>query len=1323
MTPLQTESFKFDTVDLMGGNVVGNRFDFGMGKKLSLLRTYNSHRVKKQLSFGNFTHNFDWRINLKVAYKKELIASSLKRTPKMACEQGWEDIASSVYMGKLESLHATFDKTTKLCNVYDEYHNLKTTLVIKNKKRKKVISQRLKLLQKPDATQILFYKKEDGTWANTLNAPMNFTQTDEGYQIILNNGDIHSYDNSGKLVEIKMNEKIITLTYRHKKLIQVSDNFEHNIDFSYRGKLIHTVHFYDDTEIGYSYNKHKQLRKVIYADKQTERYTYTEYGRLFEVYRNGILQKTYSYDIEGKVDTFSGIKESNPISINYGTDISVEENGHISTYGFILTHSQAKIYAITSDEGTVVYAYDDNAQLLSTTDTLGITRITMHDKKGLLKEEIDNAGTGKEVVIKKVYDADTRKVLIEKKPNVVTYNVHNDKGEVVYKVDTLVDDNGAVIQNKIEHTEYDAKGLVKIIEAGESKSEIRYDDRGNVVEVKDHLGLREKATQYNKADLPLKTIDSDGEVTQTQYDATGKMLSQVKDGKKSTMKYDKQGRLIERTSIEGMVSYFKYDDFGNIIETAESSGEKIYYTYNAQNNLTKTRKYFNEKLVYAHDKAYDDKHRVISETDAYGHTTTYSYNDKGQKVQTTDAKGNVTRYEYDEIGNLSKEINAEGGETSYEYDTQGHQTKITTPNGATFIYAYDGFGRLTEESNPDRDVTTYAYDASDKLLSAISNQTKTNAKGDTKRNIYDKLGRLARVEYDDSDLNVYYTYDKKSQLTKVADASGMTEIGYDKEKELSKIQTIGSIVFRTQHSYTEADNVATFTYPSGKTISYTYNDKAEKKSLSIDGETFLSDIHIKNGQIDRYRYADGTEYTRDYNLNERVTKLNYPDYSEVISYDELSNIVSIYEDDTSKMFTYDIVNRLITYDINDTSHTDFEYDANGNRMTMHNADNEMTNYLYMVNSNILQSLQSTTGDNVSYSYDESGNIIDDGQHTYHYDARNRLVGVDDNVIYQYNSDNQRVSKIIDGVTTYYIYDGHKLLGEYDQEGNTIKEYVYLEDTPVAILYEGKVYTIYADHLNTPRRILDENHTILWQWKSIPFGESKARGLLTFNLRFPGQYYDEETGHHYNINRDYNPVTGRYIQSDPVGFKGGANTYAYAEANPVTKKDEMGLWASWDHMGYGIHQSVNKQIFGNTWKTRLFNNATVAVDRKQGVRDSFLHAMRDGTHRESISQARTRANHHVRTGFGMARYYINRGDGRNAYHTLGWVLHTLQDSTSPAHKYFQPWYGASMGSSAWWRHVNQEKSKSQLNNGIYNASRYVWHMFYYRLVPSGNVFIF
>ena len=64
--------------------------------------------------------------------------------------------------------------------------------------------------------------------------------------------------------------------------------------------------------------------------------------------------------------------------------------------------------------------------------------------------------------------------------------------------------------------------------------------------------------------------------------------------------------------------------------------------------------------------------------------------------------------------------------------------------------------------------------------------------------------------------------------------------------------------------------------------------------------------------------------------------------------------------------------------------------------------------------------------------------------------------------------------------------------------------------------------------------------------------------LSYNLRFPGQYYDQETGKHYNFNRDYDPVTGRYVQSDPIGLDGGMNGYGYVSNNTFIYFDANGL---------------------------------------------------------------------------------------------------------------------------------------------------------------------
>jgi RHS repeat-associated protein len=145
-----------------------------------------------------------------------------------------------------------------------------------------------------------------------------------------------------------------------------------------------------------------------------------------------------------------------------------------------------------------------------------------------------------------------------------------------------------------------------------------------------------------------------------------------------------------------------------------------------------------------------------------------------------------------------------------------------------------------------------------------------------------------------------------------------------------------------------------------------------------------------------------------------------------------------------------------------------------------------------------------------------------------------------------------------------------LIGEYqlNLSNDSRQEFVYLNSTPIATLKPQENYRVYADHLDTSRRVAtnDDKARILWEWESKPFGESKATGTVSFNLRFPGQYFDAETSTHYNINRDYNPVTGRYIQSDPIGFDGGLNTYLYANGNSIMNIDTCGLWCWFGFIG-------------------------------------------------------------------------------------------------------------------------------------------------------------
>ncbi len=136
---------------------------------------------------------------------------------------------------------------------------------------------------------------------------------------------------------------------------------------------------------------------------------------------------------------------------------------------------------------------------------------------------------------------------------------------------------------------------------------------------------------------------------------------------------------------------------------------------------------------------------------------------------------------------------------------------------------------------------------------------------------------------------------------------------------------------------------------------------------------------------------------------------------------------------------------------------------------------------------------------------------------------------------------------------------------YDLDGR----FVWDGDTPVAIIRgpasNPLIYSIETDHLGTPRQVRDwANKTLRWQWDPDAFGSAPPNenpsglGTFTMNLRFPGQYFDKETNLHYNYFRDYDPAIGRYVQSDPIGLRGGINTYAYVGNNPLSRSDPFGL---------------------------------------------------------------------------------------------------------------------------------------------------------------------
>ena len=168
----------------------------------------------------------------------------------------------------------------------------------------------------------------------------------------------------------------------------------------------------------------------------------------------------------------------------------------------------------------------------------------------------------------------------------------------------------------------------------------------------------------------------------------------------------------------------------------------------------------------------------------------------------------------------------------------------------------------------------------------------------------------------------------------------------------------------------------------------------------------------------------------------------------------------------------------------------------------------------------------------------------------------------------------------------YVYDEDgSLLGEYGMGGAQSagqSQYIYLPTAqgpiPIAAEIDNRLYAIHTDHLGTPRRLTQADGQAAWQWAYPPYGdEAPTLGAkrftnettnpttgatniapVRFNLRYPGQYFDAESGLHYNYFRSYDPRTGRYTQTDPIGLDGGWNRYSYVGGNPLSFVDPDGL---------------------------------------------------------------------------------------------------------------------------------------------------------------------
>ena len=204
-----------------------------------------------------------------------------------------------------------------------------------------------------------------------------------------------------------------------------------------------------------------------------------------------------------------------------------------------------------------------------------------------------------------------------------------------------------------------------------------------------------------------------------------------------------------------------------------------------------------------------------------------------------------------------------------------------------------------------------------------------------------------------------------------------------------------------------------------------------------------------------------------------------------------------------------------------------------------------------------------------FTYDERGNLTEERRGTggrlntrYTYNSQNQLIQVEKDgqtTHYQYDPLGRRVSKQDEFGTTEFLWNGDVLLSEHRNH----KEKVYLYEPnsfkPLCFIENNQCYFYHLDHLGTPQELTNWEGQVVWSAKYKVYGNVIRKDVeqVENNLRFQGQYWDEETGLHYNRHRYYDPSTGQFTQQDPIGLLGGINNYRYAP-NPSGWVDPLGL---------------------------------------------------------------------------------------------------------------------------------------------------------------------
>jgi RHS repeat-associated protein len=1010
-------------------------------------------------------------------------------------------------------------------------------------------------------------------------------------------GSVELYDASGVLQSITSRSgESVALAYNANGLLATAtDAFGHQIQLAYdSNSQVGTVTVPGGSTYQYTYDTAGRLASVSNPDGSNKTYYYNETAHvetganlpnaLTGIDENGQRFATFKYFATGRAKSSEhagGVELTTLTYPNNTQRIVIDALGQSRTYGVSVVAGVSRVTSIsqpcTNCGAAGAVTYDTSGNVLSRTSFNGSKTCYAYDlPRNLETVRVEGfaagiscpanlagysptAGTVQRKITTQWHSVYRQPVQIDE-PGKRTTFTHDAAGNVLSRTEL---DTATSVSRAWTYT-FNSVG--RVLTADGPRTDVSdvttYTYHtcatgyqcGQVNTVTNAAGHVTTYSTYNAHGQPLTITDANGVVTTLTYDLRQRLTSRTVGSDVTAMTYWPTGLLKKTTLPDGGYLEYTYDAAHRLTDINDAEGNRIHYTLDLIGNRTGVQSYdLSNAMTRTRTRVYNALSRLYQEIGAAGTanvTTTFGYDNNGNQTSIVAPLGRDSTQVYDELNRLKQVTDPLNGITQYGYNGLSQLIAVTDPRNLVTSYSYNALGDLQQQTSPDTGVTANTYDSGGNLA------TSTDARSATATYTYDALNRVASAVFSSgstTDQTLAYTYDAgtngKGRLTGASDADHSLSWTYDDHgRPLTATQVVGSVSKTTSYSYANGLRQS-MTTPSGQLITYSYTN-GKVTGISVNGTVLISNIlYDPFGPVRQWTWSNGSLSVRTFDQDGKVTQIDSASLK-TYSYDDAFRITGITDTTNSALswtYGYDDLDRLTSAAKTGTT-LGYTYDTNGNRLSQTGAG--ASTFTIAANSNRLSSTSGTL--TRTYGYDNAGNTTSFTGVTFTYNNRGRMKsstksGVTTN--YTYNALGQLIKK---GTSTLYYYDeaGH-IIGIYNGSGALTEEIVWLGDTPIISLRPRagggiNIYNIHTDHLNTPRLIVGSvNPGVRWRWDAEPFGggtinnNPSGAGVFNFDLRFPGQIAMAETGLNYNYYRDYDPATGKYIESDPVGLKGGA----------------------------------------------------------------------------------------------------------------------------------------------------------------------------------------